>query len=87
MNLKFTHVSKYKRKGRGKGRGRARGGGGGGGWYMYNGLVESSLSHEEHLCHSTFVIVVVMHTCPQAIPLAMISMRISLHGFPSGHWS
>ena len=30
-----------------------------------------------------FVVVVVMHTRPQAIPLAMIIMRKSTHGFPS----
>jgi len=31
------------------------------------------------LCYS--VVVVVVHTCPQAIPLAMITMRKSTHGF------
>ena len=31
---------------------------------------------------STVVVVVVVHTCPLATPLAMITMRKSTHGFP-----
>jgi len=31
---------------------------------------------------SVIVIVAVVHTCPQAIPLAMITMGKSTHGFP-----
>jgi len=34
------------------------------------------------LCNSVVVIVAVMHMRPRAIPLAMITMRKSTHGFP-----
>ena len=34
------------------------------------------------LLDSTFVVMAVMRTRPRAIPLAMITMRKSTHGFP-----
>ena len=34
------------------------------------------------LCDSVAVVAVVVRTRPQAIPLAMITMRKSTHGFP-----
>ena len=46
-------------------------------------LSTSSLGYGCHLHDSTVVIVVVVNTRPRAIPLAMITMRKSIHGFPS----
>jgi len=28
------------------------------------------------------IVIIVVHTCPRAIPLAMKTMRKSIHGFP-----
>ena len=46
-------------------------------------LSTSSLGYGCHLHDSTVVIVVVVNTRPRAIPLAMITMRKSIHGFSS----
>ena len=45
-------------------------------------LSTSSLGYGCHLHDSTVVIVVVVNTRPRAIPLAMITMRKSIHEFP-----